>query len=77
MKIVTLPRKLLNPLALPGMSRSLEVHGLAEEESTEMKDAFSRQELFVQFEGGKGTTYPVINLWPDPHDPARITLFIE
>jgi hypothetical protein len=75
MKVVTLPRKLLNPLALPGMGRSLEVH-MYRSKKAKRCESFQSKER-VQFEGGKGTMYPVINLWPDPHDPTRVTLFIE
>ncbi|SDX03598.1 hypothetical protein SAMN05444487_10948 [Marininema mesophilum] len=77
MKIITLPRKSLNPMALPGMGRSIEIYDISEEYSHQIRHAFSRKELFVQFEDGKETTYPVINMWPDPHDATRITLFIE
>jgi hypothetical protein len=75
-KIVKLPRKLLNPLALPGMGRSMELHGLEEKTRKEIHQAFTRKELHIQFEDGKNV-YPVINLWADPHDSSRITLFIE
>ncbi|MDR6226151.1 hypothetical protein [Desmospora profundinema] len=76
MKVVKLPRKILNPLALPGMGRSMELHGLEEKARHQINEAFTRKELYVQFEDGD-TTYPVINLWSDPHDPSRVTLFIE
>lgn len=77
MKVITVPKSLLNPISLPGMGRSIEVNNLPQQEAFEVRGAYSAQQLYVQFEEGPNDTYPVINLWPDPHDPTRITLFIK
>jgi hypothetical protein len=54
----------------------MELHGLEEKTRMEIHEAFTRKELHIQFEDGENV-YPVINLWADPHDSSRITLFIE
>ncbi len=77
MKMIKLPRQLLNPTALPGMGRSMELYHLEAPQRAAINDAFSRKELYIEFEDEDGTAYPVINLWADPHDPSRLTLFIE
>lgn len=77
MKLVTVPKILLNPISLPGMGKSIEVNQLSPEESLEVRAAYSARELYVQFEEESGVTHPVINLWPDPHDSTRVTLFIK
>lgn len=77
MKVLTVPKILLNPISLPGMGKSIEVNNLSQEESFEVRGAYSSRELYVEFEEEPGTTHPVINLWPDPHDQTRVTLFIK
>ncbi|MCF8563370.1 hypothetical protein LLE49_01250 [Alicyclobacillus tolerans] len=77
MKVVTVPKILLNPITLPGMGRSIEVADVPQSEANQIRMAFAAQQLYVQFEEEQGVTYPVINLWPDPHDASRMTLFIK
>lgn len=77
MKVLRLPQKLLNPINLPGMGRSLEINGLEADSRNRIQEAFSKRELFIDWEEKPGTRDQVVNLWPDPHDPSRITLFIK
>lgn len=75
MKTVIVSRSLLNPIGLPGMGKSIEVYDLPMTEVLEIRKAYAGRELQVTFEGETGV-HPVKNLWPDPHDSSRITLFI-
>jgi hypothetical protein len=76
LKIVTASRLMLNPVALPGMGKSIELFNLLESEAMEIRMAYGREELLLQFEG-ESEVFPVQNLWPDPHDLTRLTLFIR
>jgi len=76
-KVVTVPKMWLNPISLPGMGRSIEVNNLTQAESHEVRGAFAVADLHIEFEEEPGATHLVLNLWPDPHDSARATLFIK
>lgn len=77
MKTVIVSKSLLNPISLPGMGRSIELYDLPDVEVAEIRTAYLDQRLQVQFEGEDDVLHPVKNLWPDPHDKARMTLFIR
>lgn len=75
--IITLPKKELNAVSLPGMGRSIELSGLKAEEHATLKNAYSQSTLQVEFEEEIGTYHQVINIWPDPHTTEKLTLFIK
>lgn len=76
MKTVTVSNALLSPMALPGMGRSVDLAGLTTVEVIDIRDAFAKGELFVEFTEEPGVTKQVINLWANPHSP-QVTLFIK
>lgn len=73
---LTLSKKLLNSITLPGMGRSIELNGLTPEENQKLKQAYSTSNLQVEFEEEQGAFHEVLNLWADPHTTERMTLFI-
>lgn len=76
MKVVSVPKILLSPIALPGMGRSIDVAGLSAVEVLQIRSALAQGELFVEFEEEPGQQIPVINVWANPHQ-AQVTLFIK
>ena len=50
------------------MPKNVELWNLAPAEQLKIREAFSQGELYVR---------KVVKLWPDPHNPARITLFLK
>ncbi|KPV42624.1 hypothetical protein [Alicyclobacillus ferrooxydans] len=76
MKVFVLSRVLLNPIALPGMGKSIDLPEMAPQENQEMRMAFSQGELYVEFDDEPGVTHKVINLWANPHS-SQATLFIR
>jgi len=75
--VVTVPKIWLNPISLPGMGRSIEVNNLSQAEAQQVRGAFAAADLEIEFAEEPGVTHRVLNIWPDPHDSARITLFIK
>jgi hypothetical protein len=75
MKTVTVSKSLLNPIGLPGMGKSIELYDLPEAEVLEIRKAYAGRQLQVEFTEEEGV-HSVKNLWPDPHDVTRLTLFI-
>lgn len=77
MYTVTVPKKRLNSMSLPGVGRSIEVSRISPLENVQIRQAFAKLELQVEFEEEPGKFYPVTTLWPDPHSMERLTLFID
>ncbi len=77
MKTLTLPHHMLNPMTLPGMGKSIEVSGLTGPENMEILSEWRKGELMIEFDDEPGVSHKAINLWPDPHDVSRLTLFIK
>lgn len=77
MKVLKVPKFLLNPISLPGMGRSIEMNSLPPEDAFAVRNAYGVNELFVEFDEEPSEAHQVINLWPDPHDATRLTLFIK
>lgn len=77
MNTIVISKKLLNPLALPGMGRSIELTGITEQKNVEIRQAYFDKTLQIEFEEELGVYHPVINLWPDPHSMDRMTIFIK
>lgn len=75
MKVVTVSKRFFNPITLPGMGRSIDLADLTALEAQEIRVAFSRRELYVEFAEEPGTEIPVIQLWANPHSP-QVTLFV-
>ncbi len=75
MKVVTISKNLFNPISLPGMGRSMEVNDLSATDIMEIRTAFSKGELYVDFFKDPGTKLKVIQLWANPHAP-QVTLFV-
>jgi len=73
--VLTVPKSSYNPISLPGMGRSIEVSGLCAQEVLDIRNAFSRKELCVEFVEEPGTELPVVQLWANPH-ALEVTLFI-
>ncbi len=76
MHIVTVSKRLFNPVRLPGMGRSIEINDLSDSEVIQIRHAFTQQNLAVEFEEEPGTQYPVIQLWANPHGGGQVTVFI-
>lgn len=76
MKVLLLPRVLLNPVSLPGMGKSIELPEMSETENQEIRRAFAQGELYVEFDEEPGVTHKVSNLWANPHS-SQATLFIR
>jgi hypothetical protein len=76
MKTLTISKQYLNPISLPGMGRSLELSGLAEEELVDIRSAYASGTLYIEFTEEPDERYKVINVWANPHSP-QITLFIK
>lgn len=72
---MSIDRRRLNPVPLPGMGRSIELFGISEAEAAEIRAAFASKSLAVRFDGEE-EEHRVANIWPDPHDPSRMTVFI-
>lgn len=75
MKLITVPKIMFNPIPLPGMGRSIELNDLTEQDVIEIRNAFARDELYVEFVEEPGETLRVKQLWPNPH-ALQITLFV-
>ncbi len=76
MHIITVSKRLFNPVRLPGMGRSIEINGLSDSEVVQIRQAFIQQHLAVEFEEEPGTQYPVIQLWANPHGGGQVTVFV-
>ena len=59
------------------MPKNVELWNLAPAEQMKIREAFSQGELYVRKDSPEGERLPVVKLWPDPHNPARITLFLK
>jgi hypothetical protein len=77
MYTITISKKLLNGMSLPGMGRSAEINGISPEQNLAIRQAISQGGLQVEFEEEPGVFHPVTNLWPDPHSMDRLTVFIK
>ncbi|HET7657672.1 MAG TPA: hypothetical protein VFK37_05220 [Bacillales bacterium] len=77
MNTISVSKKMLNPILLPGMGRSIEIAKLSGRENLEIRKDFAEKKLQVEFSEEPGIYYPVINVWTDPHSMERITLFIK
>lgn len=75
MKVITVSKELLNPITLPGMGKSIELPPFDAAEIQEVRTAFGRHKLFVEFTEEPGEQIPVRQIWANPHSP-QITLFI-
>ncbi len=75
LKIVTVSKDLVSPMALPGMGRSVDIAGLDPKEVIELRAAFSKGQLYIEYSEEPGDLKKVINLWANPHAP-QMTLFI-
>ena len=76
MKVLLLPRVLLNPISLPGMGKSIDLPEMSGIENQEIRSAFAQGELYVEFDDEPGVTHKVFNLWANPHS-SQATLFIR
>ncbi|HEX7056656.1 MAG TPA: hypothetical protein VF260_05600 [Bacilli bacterium] len=77
MQTVVVSKSQLNPVKLPGMGRSIELNELSGIKNIEIRQAFSRGALQVEFEEEPGVYHRVVNVWPDPHTTTRLTIFID
>lgn len=76
--IVKASKKNLNGLPLPGMGRSVELMGLTQEEHARIRTAFAASDLMLQWiEEGDQAPLPIRQVWSDPHDVSRMTLFFR
>ncbi len=75
MKTITVSKDLVSPMALPGMGRSVDIAGLDPKEVIELRNAFAKGLLYIEYSEEPGEPKKVINLWANPHAP-QVTLFI-
>lgn len=77
MNTISVSKRLLNSMVLPGMGRSVELSKLSGEDNLALRQAYNNKSLQIEFVEEPGVYHTVINLWPDPHSMERMTLFIE
>jgi hypothetical protein len=77
MTTLTISKKLLNSISLPGMGKSVELTNISGGENLEIRQVFSQGSLQIEFSEEPGVYHSVINVWTDPHSMSRITLFIN
>ncbi|HWI50714.1 MAG TPA: hypothetical protein VNT01_01065 [Symbiobacteriaceae bacterium] len=58
------------------MPKNVELFPLSQEEVLQIHRAAAAGELFVRVDTPEGEQVRVTRIWPDPHDPRRITLFL-
>lgn len=75
MTVIPVSKKFFVSIALPGMGRSIELNDQPASEIQRIHRAYQTQELAVEFIEEPGTTYPVVQLWVNPHGD-QVTLFI-
>lgn len=58
------------------MPRNVELYPLSQTEIVNIHRAAAEGALFVRVDSPEGEQIRVTRIWPDPHDPQRITLFL-
>ncbi|MGE5673621.1 MAG: hypothetical protein ACM3XM_06990 [Mycobacterium leprae] len=58
------------------MPRSVELYPVGGPEGQAIRQAAAVGALFVRVDRPDGEQIPVKKIWPDPHDPQRITLLL-
>lgn len=61
------------PLMMP---KNVELFPVSPEEGLQIRQAGAEGALFVRVDTPDGQQLRVTRIWPDPHDPRRITLFL-
>lgn len=59
------------------MPKNVELWNLSMEESMRIRQAAAQAALYVRLDSPEGQQLQVVRLWADPHNPARITLFLK
>jgi|GEM_PF-4064616 len=58
------------------MPKNVELFPVSPEEALRIGQAAAIGELFVRVDSPEGEQLRVTRIWPDPHDPRRVTLFL-
>jgi hypothetical protein len=61
------------PLMMP---KNVELFPVSPEDGQQIWQAAQAGALFVRVDTADGEQLRVTRIWPDPHDPRRITLFL-
>jgi hypothetical protein len=73
---VVVKKSQINP-AIPFMApKNVEIYPVSSEEGIDIRQAEAKGELFVRVDTPDGEQLRVTRIWPDPHEPRRITLFL-
>lgn len=59
------------------MPKNVELWNLTADEAMQIRQAASEGELYVRIDSPEGERLQVVRLWPDPHTPTRMTLFLK
>lgn len=73
--VIPVSKRFFVGITLPGMGRSIDLINQSADDVDTMRRAYHAQDLAVEFIEEPGTTYPVIQLWINPHGD-QVTLFI-
>ncbi len=64
--------------SVPGLvPRHVELAGLSPREVRAIHDAHHADALYARLDRPDGDEVEVKRIWQDPHDPGRITLYLE
>lgn len=61
------------PIVMP---KNVEVYNLLPEEAMKIRQAQASGQLVVRLDQPDGKKLGVERIWPDPHDPTRMVLFL-
>lgn len=75
MTVIPVSKRFFVGIALPGMGRSIDLINQPASEIQRIRQAFQAHDLAIEFEEEPGTTYPVVQIWINPHGD-QVTLFI-
>lgn len=75
---LVIPRKSIDRVPLPGMgTKSADLWNLGAEAAAQIRQALGEGTLEVHEETEDGPVLEVANVWLDPHNAARMTLFFR
>lgn len=58
------------------MPKNVEVYDLSPDEARLIRQAYQQGEFFVRLDTPDGPRLSVERIWPDPHDPTRMVIFL-
>lgn len=58
------------------MPKNVEIFNLEVDEAMRIRAAYSKGQLVVRVDNQEGELLSVDKIWPDPHDPTRMVIFL-